>query len=440
MDDLAPTIAVIVLLGAPLVVASRVAGRFAPLVLGALVLQIAAALAHVAIVRGYYGYGDMISYWRGGMALDNAVDSGRIDSAEIVRLVLQLPTNLAVLGAGRSTGSMHGISAILCSVLDNSLVAICVLVALLGFAARLLLWSTVRRYWPQEERALLVATLWIPSTVFWSAGLLKEAVAMPGLCLCAAGAITVVVQRRVDVVSLAFIALGVPFVALTKAYLLFPLLVSVAVGIVVRSRVQWTFAVVPAAVIAVVGLLVLGQLFPRYALENVVDSAEDLRRAGETHAGGSSFQAPGAALVPLGVATALLRPLIIESSNPLLAFSALEMTVFAVLLVRGLRHGRAVAAFARRNAMFSMCVTFVVVFSIALGISTTNLGTLARYRAPMMPFYAMALVGVAAVTRRRREPALRSRPVWSSLNGRRPATAAKSALSRPVATPLGGHR
>lgn len=440
MDDVAPTVAVIVVLGAPLLVAARVAGRLAPLVVAALALQIVAALAHVAIVRGYYGYGDMMSYWRGGMALDSAVDSGRTDVTEVFRLVLQLPTNLTVLGAGRSTGSMHGISAFLCSVLDDSLVAICVLVALVGFAARLVLWSTVRRFWPREERALLIATLWIPSTVFWSAGLLKEAVALPGLCVCAAGAIDIVMRRRVGVVSAVFIFVGVPFVALTKAYLLFPLLVSVAVAIVVRSRVQWTFAAVPAAVVAVVGLLVLGQLFPRYALENVVDSAEDIRRAGETHAGGASFQTPGAALVPVGVATALFRPLIVESSNPLLAFSALEMTVFTVLLLRGARHGRAVVEFARRNALFAMCLTFVGVFSIALGISTTNLGTLARYRAPMMPFYAMALVGMSAVARRRREPALRSRSVWSSLNGRRPATAAKSALSRPVATPLGGHR
>jgi hypothetical protein len=146
------------------------------------------------------------------------------------------------------------------------------------------------------------------------------------------------------------------------------------------------------------------------------------------------------ALVPLGVATALFRPLLIEGTNPLLAISALEMTVFTVLVLRGLRNGRTVLLLARRSALFSMCITFVAVFSVALGISTTNLGTLARYRAPMMPFYAMALVGMSAAVRRRREPALRLRPLRVDSLGRHTSTAAKSIPLRTVVTRLGGHR
>lgn len=402
MDEVVPTVAVIAFVGGPLLLASRVAGARASLVVGALALQIVAALAHVAIVRGYYGYGDMIAYWRGGMWIAGGVESGRFDVLDVVRLIAQVSTNISVFGAGRSTGSMHGVSGLLCLLLGDSLVAICVLIALVGFAARLLLWSVVRRAWPHEEKALLIATLWIPSTVFWSAGLLKEAVALPGLCLAAAGAIDVIQRRRISVAAVVCVASGVPLVALTKGYLLFPLLFSVTFAVVIRSKIKWTISVVPAAVIAVVGLVVLGQVFPRYALENVVDSAEDLRRAGESHAGGSSFQTPTGALIPLGVVTALTRPLIVEATNPLLAVSAIEMTFFALLLVRSVRHFRAVALLARRNALFSLCLTFVAVFSIALGISTTNLGTLARYRAPMMPFYAMALVGVSAVVRRQK--------------------------------------
>ena len=36
-------------------------------------------------------------------------------------------------------------------------------------------------------------------------------------------------------------------------------------------------------------------------------------------------------------------------------------------------------------AMF--CLTFTLLFSVIVGLSTPNLGSLSRYRAPMMPFY-----------------------------------------------------
>jgi hypothetical protein len=423
VKDIAPTLAALVLVGAPLSIFARSLGRNAPLVLVAGVVQFVAALIHVAIVRSYYGYGDMISYWRSGMALAQGLESGWIDFTEVLRLILQIPTSLAVLGSGRSTGSMHGISGLLCYVFNGSLVAACVFISLVGFAGRLAFWSVVRNLWPSRERALLVACLVIPSTVFWSAGLLKEAVAMPGLFLAAASVVKVVETRRLSALSFAGIAAGVPLVALTKPYLLFPLLIGVTAAGFIRARVYLTRAASPEVLVATVGLIALGELFPRYALENVVDSAEDLRRAGETHAGGSSFEVPRVALVPLGVLTALFRPLLLEARNPLLALSALEMTIFSVLFLRALWRPRAVIALAQRSRLLLLSAGFVAVFSVALGISTTNLGTLARYRAPMMPFYAVFLIGAGAAQRRLRLPASRKGRVSATCDSGRCAPA-----------------
>jgi hypothetical protein len=434
VNDVIATLAALVLVGGPLVVFARSLGPTAPLVVLAGAVQFVAALIHVAIVRGYYGYGDMISYWRGGMTLAQGLESGWIDFAEVLRLILQLPTSLAVLGAGRSTGSMHGISGLLCYAFNDSLVAVCVFIALVGFAGRLALWNAMRKLWPSQERALLVATLVIPSTVFWSAGLLKEAVAMPGLFLAAAAAIDVVASRRLSAVSFAGLTVGIPLVAVTKAYLLFPLLIGVTAAGVVRARAHLTRAALPEVLVAIAGVIALGEFFPRYALENVVDSAEDLRRAGEAHAGGSSFQVPRAALVPLGVLTALFRPLLLEARNPLLALSAVEMTIFSVLFLRALWRPRAVVALAQRSPLFLLSAGFVAVFSLALGISTTNLGTLARYRAPMMPFYAVFLVGVGAAQRRSPLPASRTGRDAAGFRLRRhaPAVGKRPALSAGV--------
>jgi hypothetical protein len=58
----------------------------------------------------------------------------------------------------------------------------------------------------------------------------------------------------------------------------------------------------------------------------------------------------------------------------------------------------------RHHPLLAFCLLFVLVFSTVVGMATTNLGSLARYRAPMMPFYGallMALVPVAGSARRR---------------------------------------
>jgi hypothetical protein len=47
------------------------------------------------------------------------------------------------------------------------------------------------------------------------------------------------------------------------------------------------------------------------------------------------------------------------------------------------------------------CVVFVITFGIAVGLTSTNLGTLSRYRSPILPFFAVLLL-VLGRTRRAR--------------------------------------
>jgi len=45
------------------------------------------------------------------------------------------------------------------------------------------------------------------------------------------------------------------------------------------------------------------------------------------------------------------------------------------------------------NILF--CMVFSLTFAFAVGISTFNFGTLARYKIPLLPFYALALICIA---------------------------------------------
>jgi len=395
---LLPTLALVPIIG-------RIAGREASLITGALALQVLAAIIHVLIVREYYGYGDMLGYWRSGVRLAQGVEGGYVRLTDVISVILQLDNPLLVTGNGRTTGSVHGISALLCIVLGDSLYAICTLIAVAGFAGRLWMFDALRRVWPSASRSLAIAVFLLPSTIFWSAALLKEGIAIPGLALASGALVRMLHARRPLPLMMVLMGAGIVVVGLTKPYLLVPLALSAAVGAFIRS--ESTLSSVPVAVLVVVGLVGLGVLFPRYALGSVVESAEELRSLGVSHAGSSTFSVPSGGLpilLPLGVATALFRPLFFEVRSVMLLLSAAEMSVVAWFVLRAMRHPRSVWRGMRQSWLFASSVTFVLVFSVALGLSTTNLGTLARYRAPMMSHYGVVLVGLAAMAQRRRSP------------------------------------
>jgi hypothetical protein len=50
------------------------------------------------------------------------------------------------------------------------------------------------------------------------------------------------------------------------------------------------------------------------------------------------------------------------------------------------------------------CVVFVIAFGIAVGLTSTNLGTLSRYRSPLLPFFVVLLL-VLGKPHRARSPA-----------------------------------
>ncbi|MBK8410465.1 MAG: hypothetical protein IPL19_21145 [Sandaracinaceae bacterium] len=148
-------------------------------------------------------------------------------------------------------------------------------------------------------------------------------------------------------------------------------------------------------------LLLLGELYPRYALDTVTESITRQQELSIlSDPGGSSFRdeasgggqggALGLALdAPYTIMTALLRPFVFESRSAMMLVNSVETTAILYLIVVAfVRTGRReLARWAWRSPDIIASVVFVLLFSLAVGLAATNLGTLSRYRLPMMPFY-----------------------------------------------------
>jgi len=194
---------------------------------------------------------------------------------------------------------------------------------------------------------------------------------------------------------------------LIKPYILFPLVLAGGswyywARSLKRGRVHIRPAYfIVAAVLGVGGIVVLGQYFPEYALDNFTARTSDLQQLGRR--GGSSYELSGEApttligqfaYAPAALLTSLFRPFLFEVHNVPTLVSAAETTVLTLLFARIL-FTRRLAKVRRQiadNPFLVFCVVFVITFGIAVGLASSNLGTLSRYRSPLLPFFVVLLV------------------------------------------------
>ena len=139
------------------------------------------------------------------------------------------------------------------------------------------------------------------------------------------------------------------------------------------------------------------------ALDNIADHAAHLQTVGRITTGGSSYQIGDGearsfvqqlAFVPLAFVTALLRPFIFEVSSFANAVNALESTalLLTIMTIAWRRTFSQIRTLLQQYDILVFALCFTCLFAVGVGLSSTNLGTLSRYRSPMMPFYCLFLL------------------------------------------------
>ena len=205
-------------------------------------LHIGCSVALVVIVRDFYGYGDVLTYGMYGKVLSDLMwaDFARYVPA-VVRLLLHLDSSLpfTVMGEGSSTGSMAAIAAIWAFFLAGSLQAMCTAMAVVAFAAKVAMYRCLRGAFEVSLRpGILFAFVLIPTVAFWSAGIVKESVAMTALCLLVCAMRFIDAGRILKGALLA--ATAATALGLVKPYILFAFILAVGAWFYARRAIAAT--------------------------------------------------------------------------------------------------------------------------------------------------------------------------------------------------------
>ncbi len=324
--------------------------------------------------------------------------------------------NMPLFGGG-STDSMLILTAWTCFLVANSVWATNLVFVFGTLFGKLCLYRGLRSGFPKvlHDRVALAVFL-VPSFVYWTSGVVKEAVAMIGVGLVVLGVSKLQANRQSAGVFR--IVVGVLLVGLIKPYVLFVLSGALGVlfyylratrhGGVVRFRPVVLVLLVAFAVGAIIGL---GYVFPKFSIENIAAEAASRQeyvfksRAKSAIMMGDSRQrsALGQAMfAPVGLITAWFRPFLFEAHNVTALVSAIEGSLFLALaaLVAVRQDPLTLWRALSRYPWLAFCASFAIVFGAIVGLVSGNLGTLVRYRVPLLPFFALLLL-ILSVPRER---------------------------------------
>lgn len=285
-------------------------------------------------------------------------------------------------------------------------------------------YQTFVGYFPALLDKFAMAFLFVPSVVFWGAAIMKDTFTFTGVCMFVHYADAWLNKGRRGV-GVLFGMLGGAFLLLTlKPYILMAILPFVLLWryhariLAIRNKLI-RFLVLPFGLAllggGVVGTLrVLGDRLDKFSLDGVlttiVVTKNDMLR--EEEYGTNSFDIGEieanwwsvASKVPVAVNAALFRPYLWEARNIVMMFSGMEnmlllaLAVWTLVRVGPFRTMRYVLS----GPILILCVGFVLMLAVGIGLSTPNFGALVRFKIPFVPFLVSAFFILLHLQGRRR--------------------------------------
>jgi hypothetical protein len=386
----------------------------------ALTVKILGALAVGFLYQFYYQGGDTFNYHTHGSRVvwetifENPADGFKLlfSSGTDPFLAFEYSSRVLFYGDPHSYFIVR-VATLLDLLTFSTYSATAVLFAVVSFAGMWLFFKAFVSELPHLHKWIALSILFVPSVIFWGSGILKDSIVLA--CI---GALTfcvkrVFIERNIKLTTILLMVLCILVIYKVKIYVLLCFFPAVLLWIYASAffRIQSLvlrsllipFLVALTAISGYYAVLKTGEDNSRYAIENLAQTAKitayDIgfysgRDAGSGYSLGELDESFSGMLkfAPAAINVSLFRPYLWEVRNPLMLLSALESLVLFVFTVYIIfKRPRAfIRALSDPNILF--CLTFSLTFAFAVGISTFNFGTLARYKIPLLPFYALGLI------------------------------------------------
>jgi len=330
------------------------------------------------------------------------------------------------------------ISAVLGLLNFNTYSITALMFASISFSGVWAFYITFVKLRPGMYKQLAIALFFVPSLFFWGSGLGKDS-----LCIGALGWLFYAfykgaIQRR-NLLQSTIIGLTAAYaIFLIKVYILLCFLPAALLWVfnenssrIKNSVVRWVskplFLGVGGA-LAFFAATTLTKGDEHYDVDKIGERSKitadyiysvSVKQEGSAYHLGELDGTIGGMvkLAPLAIITSLYRPFLWEAKNPVMLLSALEATYFLIFTLRiFFRVGFfKTLRFITTTPVLTLSFLFSLIFAASVGVSTSNFGTLVRYKIPLIPFYLSALYILDDITKESAKEAKKARATQRAL-------------------------
>lgn len=372
----------------------------------ALILKLIAGILLGLVYAYYYTVGDTFNYFDDGVKL---ADVARSDFKSYLSFLWSgddsFPVWSDLVYKQPRAMFLSKITSVFCILTGNNYWIISLYFSTITFFSTWIFSKKIATLYSHTKSAVVVGFLFFPSVVFWSAGIIKESLAMAALYfLCFL--FLKIWEREFLKPSEWLLALVSIWVLWNLKYyyvaIFFPIVVtSLALRfILTRVRVSgltgkillWcSLFFVPLVLVTVLH----PNFYPQRFLEVVVSSyyqyqaisdPEDLIHYHSLRA------TPVSVLqnMPLALFSGFFRPFLTEATTILQLLIALENLLLLVLSASAFTQVKKLMNSRHRLLLFSI-VMYAIFLCVFLALSTPNFGTLSRYRVGFLPFLVLLI-------------------------------------------------
>jgi hypothetical protein len=296
----------------------------------------------------------------------------------------------------------------------NSYIAISLFFAVASFSGIWVLYMTMAKIRPHVYKELGWTMFYIPSLFFWGSGLMKDSLCLGALGWLFYGFYRGTIEKRNVGQSLSIALLAAYILLRIKVYILLCFLPAALLWVFNENSARIKNATL--RMLAKPVFFAVGGIIAFYAATNLTKGDErfDVDKIGERskitadYLYETSVKQEGsgyylgkqdgtiggmAKLAPQAIIVSLFRPFLWEARNPVMLLSALEAGFFLLFTLRIFwRTGvGATLKLISSTPILLMSFVFSLIFAASVGITSSNFGTLVRYKIPLIPFYLSGL-------------------------------------------------
>jgi hypothetical protein len=383
------------------------------------VLRILGGVTFGFVYFFYYGGGDTFNYHSDGLVFAEAIRNDPIIAWDLYTKEISIENNTTfnyvvrlMFKTDPASHFMSRIGGIVNIFVFDSFLASTILFSLFGFWGSWKLFLTLTKMFPYLHKELAIGSLFLPSILFWTSGIMKDTLCTMALCFLFSALVEFFVYNKRGYWIYTVIFANAYILYVLKIYILMCFLPSMSIYIssILSSKIKsQSIKKIFRPVFLLIGLLLAVYTLNKISEDNSKYSLENIEMTAKITADyigrvsiktGGSFYTLGdldfsisnlPALMGKAFVVTFYRPFFWELKNPLMIFSTIEGIYFfyiSWLFLKYLIKSKFKKVF---TPFTSFCFTFALIFAFVVGVTSNNFGTLARYKSVMLPFFVCGI-------------------------------------------------